>query len=83
MLSQSIARRTIQSSIRSFSTARVCLNEGSTGQGKDGFADREKAQENYYIKKHEADQLKALREKLENQKKAVSDLEQEIKDLKK
>lgn len=77
MLSQ-VAKRT---SIRSFSRARVLLSDGVTGN--DAFSDREKAQENIYIKKHEAEQLKALKEKLEQQKQAISDLEKEIKDLKK
>lgn len=49
----------------------------------DSFKDRESAQEGAYIKKHEAEQLKKLREKLEEQKKVVLDLETELKNLKK
>lgn len=50
---------------------------------QDAFSDREKAQENIYIKKHEAEQLKALREKLDQQKETIDKLEKEIKGYKK
>lgn len=82
MLSQ-VAKRTVQSSVRSLSTARVLLTETPSGQGRSPFNDREKAEETVYIKKHEAEQLKALREKLEKQKEAISELESEINKLKK
>ena len=56
-------------------------NEAPSKQ--DAFGEREKAQENIYIKKHEAEQLKALKDKLEQQKQTIDKLEKEIKDIKK
>jgi small-conductance mechanosensitive channel len=78
-----ITKRSIQrSSIRSFSMSSVArTNEAPSKQ--DAFGEREKAQENVYIKKHEAEQLRALKEKLEQQKQTIDKLEKEIKDIKK
>jgi len=81
MLSQ-ITRRQLVSSVRTFSTARVALSEGAINQANDAFSDKEKAQENLYIKKHEQEQLKALREKLQQQKEAIDQLETEIEKMK-
>lgn len=75
MLSRSFARQ----SVRSISTARTLLTEGS----KDAFTDRERAQEAAYIKKHEAEQLKALKEQLAQQKETIDKLSEEIKSMKK
>ncbi|KAM9903436.1 hypothetical protein OXX69_007930 [Metschnikowia pulcherrima] len=61
--------------LRSFSVTRPMAAEG----GKDAWKEREAASETAYVKKHEAEQLKALREKLAEQKKTVADLEKEIK----
>lgn len=90
MMSQVIAKRAAVSArpmVRSFASSTRMMadnnSEGATGAGKDAFGDREKAQENYYIKKHEAEQLKNLREKLEKQKEAINNLENEINNLKK
>ncbi|EGV62728.1 hypothetical protein PSN45_000682 [Yamadazyma tenuis] len=81
MLARSFARQ----SVRSLSTTRVVLssNEGATAAGKDAFSDRERAQETAYVKKHEAEQLKALKEQLAKQKETIDQLAQEIKSLKK
>lgn len=75
MLSRSIAKQ----SVRSISTARTLLSE----VGKDAFSDRERAQEANYIKKHEAEQLKALKEQLAQQKETIDKLAEEIKNMKK
>ncbi|ODQ68258.1 hypothetical protein NADFUDRAFT_68527 [Nadsonia fulvescens var. elongata DSM 6958] len=61
-------------------------SDGATGaprpSGKgDSFTSREKGAEDYYVRKHEAEQLAALREKLKAQKEHVSDLESQINDL--
>lgn len=82
MLSRTIARRAALST-RALHTSRVLATEGATNAANDLFAEREKAQENVYIKKHEAEQLKKLREKLEQQKETINNLEKEISDLKK
>ncbi|CDR38383.1 CYFA0S02e01024g1_1 [Cyberlindnera fabianii] len=39
---------------------------------------REKAQEDYYVKKHEKEQLAALRESLKKSKEQLSELEQKM-----
>ncbi|ODV80887.1 uncharacterized protein CANTADRAFT_47915 [Suhomyces tanzawaensis NRRL Y-17324] len=78
MLSQ-IARNLPRTSIRSFSAARVARTEG----GSEAFNEREKAHENLYIKKHEAEQLKQLREKLQEHKETIEKLENQIKEIKK
>lgn len=67
-------------SIRSISITRPALVDNV---GKDAFNDREKAQESAYIKKHEAEQLKALKEQLDKQKETIDKLSDEIKGLKK
>lgn len=77
MLRQLATRNT--KSVRAFSISRRAMVEGP---GKsDSFKDRENAQEGAYIKKHEAEQLAKLRERLEEQKKVVDKLEKDLKDL--
>lgn len=78
-----LARRTLQSSVRMFSTSRIAMTEGAISQGKDSFAEKERTQENLYIRKHEAEQLKALKKQLDEQKKLVDDLKSEVDKLKK
>lgn len=79
MIAQTLARRTPQLSTRSFSVARTALSNQSGGP----FDDRERAQENVYIKKQENERLKKLREKLEEHKDSINKLEEEIKKIKK
>lgn len=67
--------------VRTFSVSRAAALEQPSKT--DAFKDRENAQENVYIKKHEAEQLKKLKERLAEQKKAVDQLEKDIQDLKK
>ena len=73
MLSQ-ITRSSIRG-VRLFSTSRIALTEGAISQSKDAFAEKERAQENVYIKKQEAAQLKKLKEKLQQQKETIEKLE--------
>ncbi|KAI3406341.1 hypothetical protein KGF56_000822 [Candida oxycetoniae] len=63
---------------RFFSTSRVVLMDGQN-IGRDSFSEKEKAQENVWIKKHEEDQLKRLKAQLEKQKDTIAKLEEEIK----
>lgn len=78
MLTSIVAKRAAVTSVRSFSTARILAVEKSN----DAFSDREKAQENIYIRKQEKEQLKALREKLAKQKESIDKLEEEINKIK-
>lgn len=75
-----LATKRIQG-VRAFSVSRAVAVDQPTKN--DAFKDRENAQENVYIKKHEAEQLKKLKDQLAEQKKAVEQLENDIKDLKK
>ncbi|CAK9438358.1 uncharacterized protein LODBEIA_P25820 [Lodderomyces beijingensis] len=67
-------------SVRLFSTTRVAMVDSKIG--RDSFSEKERAQENVYVRKQEEAQLKKLREKLEEQKKTIADLEAEIKNHK-
>lgn len=75
---RSIASR---NTIRTFSAARVARVDAPNKS--DAFKERENAQENAYIKKHEAEQLKKLKAQLDQQKEVVEKLQKEINDLKK
>ncbi|KAG7660793.1 uncharacterized protein J8A68_005755 [[Candida] subhashii] len=79
MLSQ-ITKRSITrtSFIRNFSISRIAMTEGAIPQGSDAFAEKERAVENLYIRKHEAEQLKELKKKLEQQKETIEKLEKEL-----
>lgn len=79
MLRQLAARNTTKS-IRAFSISIRAMVDGPSKS--DSFKERESAQEGAYIKKHEAEQIKKLRERLEEQKKVVDKLEQDIKNIK-
>lgn len=79
MLRQLTARST--PAIRRFSLTQRAMSDGPNKS--DSFKDREAANENVYVKKHEAEQLKKLKEQLERQKKVVEDLSKEIDNLKK
>ncbi|EGW35018.1 uncharacterized protein SPAPADRAFT_58152 [Spathaspora passalidarum NRRL Y-27907] len=54
------------------------MTEGAINQTGDKFAEKERAQENLYIKKHEAEQLKKLKERLQQQKETLDQLEKDI-----
>ncbi|RCK55979.1 hypothetical protein Cantr_08268 [Candida viswanathii] len=83
MLSQ-ITRSSIRGArnARLFSTSRIAMTEGAIPQSKDAFAEKERAQENVYIKKQEAAQLKKLKEKLQQQQETIDKLEKELDDHK-
>ncbi|KAI5966566.1 uncharacterized protein KGF55_000875 [Candida pseudojiufengensis] len=70
----------IVSSKRLFSISSTRLVDGSIG--KDSFSEKERAQENVYIKKQEEAQLKKLKAKLQEQKDTIDKLEEEIKNNK-
>lgn len=52
-------------------------NDGST----DAFTKREKAQEDFYIKQHEKEQLAQLKEQLKQQQKKIDNLEEKLDNL--
>lgn len=84
MLSRSIKSiKPFASQWRSMSTSKALLsnNEGATS-GNDAFANRERAQENAYIRKHQAEQLQKLKDDLAKQKETIDKLSDEIKNLK-
>ncbi|CAN6619539.1 F(1)-ATPase inhibitor IF(1), mitochondrial [Trichomonascus vanleenenianus] len=70
----SIARRAILSKPAFNMGAVRAYTEGATGAprpeqgGSDAFNKRERAQEDYYVRQHEAEKLKALREELQKAK---------------
>ncbi|RLV94364.1 hypothetical protein JA1_001840 [Spathaspora sp. JA1] len=79
MLSFTARRSVVRASfIRNFSSARIAMTEGAINETGDKFAEKERAQENLYIKKHEAEQLKKLRERLQQQKETLDQLEKDI-----
>ncbi|ODV98161.1 hypothetical protein PACTADRAFT_646 [Pachysolen tannophilus NRRL Y-2460] len=85
-----IARRAVASisKLNPSFAVRAYSNEGSTGaprpDGKsDAFTKREKTNEDYYVKKHEAEVLASLKEQLKKQKEHLNDLEKKIDDLNK
>lgn len=67
---------------RNFSLTRVILEQPPTSS-TNSFNERERAYENVYVKKKEAIQLKKLKQKLEEQKKSLERLEQDIKGMQK
>ncbi|CAI5757528.1 unnamed protein product [Candida verbasci] len=78
-----LSQITKRSFIRSFSTSRLVLTEGAIPKSKGSFQDKERAQENVYIKQQEAAQLKKLKEKLQQQQETIDKLETELKNHKK
>ncbi|KAF5329261.1 hypothetical protein D9619_009014 [Psilocybe cf. subviscida] len=56
-------------------------SEGSVAQSKGSFSKKEKAHEDQFIHKHEQEQLAKLRAQIEQQKKALGELEEEHKAL--
>lgn len=79
----SIAKRTGVQSVRAFSTSRVAATKGTVSSGSKAFDDKEQAQENMYIRKHEQEQLQKLREKLDQQKATIDKLQKDVDSLKK
>lgn len=52
----------------------------STGN-QEGFNKREKANEDYYIRQHEKDQLKKLQEEISKREKEIGELKEKAKNL--
>lgn len=78
------------SALRHLSAARVSIrtatraySEGVVGSGSKAFNEKEKAQEDYFVRQHEKDQLKKLKDDLAKLKKETSDLESSINGLEK
>lgn len=60
--------------------------EGSSGSFRgegsgDSFTKRERASEDYYVKQHEQESLKKLREEIEKREKDLKDLKEREKEL--
>lgn len=75
--------RCITRSLRAPAAVR-CYSEGSTGAPRggssgDNFTQREKAQEDYYVRQHEKEQLELLKKQLHEQGKKLEKLENDIK----
>lgn len=77
-----LARRALTAVPRRIVSVRA-YTEGATGATRsdgsaDSFTKREKAQEDFYIRKHQAEQIAALKEQLAKQKSQLEDLEKNI-----
>ncbi|KAK4942517.1 ATPase inhibitor [Elasticomyces elasticus] len=73
---------------RSFSVAAVRAAEGDTGSTRSGgiargdaWTNREQANETKFIREREMESLRKLKEKLQQQRKHLDELETHIKDL--
>ncbi|TID15055.1 hypothetical protein CANINC_004726 [Pichia inconspicua] len=78
-----LARRALTAVPRRIISVRS-YTDGATGAPRsdgstDSFRQREKAQEDLYIRKHQAEQIAALKEELAKQKKKIEDLEKNSK----
>ncbi|CCF60732.1 hypothetical protein KAFR_0L01240 [Kazachstania africana CBS 2517] len=86
MLTRSTITRSIRLN-RGIMSARF-YTEGSTGAPRgvnqeDSFTKREKMNEDYFIKQHEREQLRNLRQQLKEHKKKLDNLESKINDMQK
>ncbi|KAI8139425.1 hypothetical protein BJV82DRAFT_486018, partial [Fennellomyces sp. T-0311] len=54
---------------------------GATAQSKGSFGDKEKAVENVWARQTEAEQIKALRSVLNEQRKATQEIKKELDEL--
>ncbi|KAF9006990.1 hypothetical protein BDQ17DRAFT_1423080 [Cyathus striatus] len=78
MLARIAARRLPQAfSVRSYSTGRV---EGSVAESK-GFNKKEKAHEDQYVRQHEQELLKKLRDQIDSKQKELESLQQQHEEL--
>lgn len=91
MISRSNIRQTLKQTPKVMGMMRqytVGSSEGSTGShrglgSEDSFTKKEKAQENFYIKQHEKEQLLKLKEQLQKHKEEVKNIEEQIDNIKK
>ncbi|CEG84539.1 hypothetical protein RMATCC62417_18327 [Rhizopus microsporus] len=65
---------------RSIHMTSVVRNEGATA-GSKGFGEKEKAVENQWARKHDAELLKKLRENLEQQEKQTAEIKKQLAEL--
>ncbi|CAM9013325.1 unnamed protein product [Wickerhamomyces anomalus] len=82
-MSSQLALRRALVSARSMRVGVRAYTEGATGSNRpessgDSFTKREKANEDYYVRKHEQEQLTALKESLKKQKENIADLEEKM-----
>ncbi|KEF59237.1 uncharacterized protein A1O9_04081 [Exophiala aquamarina CBS 119918] len=75
---------------QSFSSARPSLREGDTGAirpggvaASDTFSRREHVIEDLYVKQHELENIRKLREKLAAQRKHLDEVEEHINEMEK
>jgi len=82
-------RRPVALSIATRRTAVRNMSEGSTGSGfsraggeaqGDSFTKREKANEDFYVRKKELEKLAALKEKLKQQRQHLDELDKHIEE---
>ena len=67
----------------------MCIRDSSEGSvgatrtdgSSDAFTKREKAQEDFYVKQHEKEQLAQLREQLKQQQKQIENLEEKLDNI--
>ncbi|SCU92592.1 LAMI_0E11166g1_1 [Lachancea mirantina] len=89
-----LARTSIRQAVRMPRAAGVggaavrFVSEGSTGTTRgegadDSFVKRERAQEDYYVKQHEKEQLARLREQIKQQQKKIDHLEEKLENFSK
>ncbi|CAL9737730.1 ATPase inhibitor, mitochondrial [Monosporozyma servazzii] len=91
MISRSNIRQTLKQTPKVVGIMRqytVGSSDGSTGShrglgSEDSFTKKEKAQENYYIKQHEKEQLLKLKEQLKKHKDEVENIEKQIDHIEK
>ncbi|KAL1989116.1 hypothetical protein VTN96DRAFT_3663 [Rasamsonia emersonii] len=92
MFRQAVARPLLRANqvvaTRSFSVAAARMGEGDTGAPKmhgyhteDQFTRREAAQENLYVKEKELEKLRALKAKLQEQRRHLDELDKHIDQL--
>lgn len=62
---------------RLFSSA-ACVYGGNVGAGSEAFNKKEKAEEDYYVRQREQEQLSQLKESLAKIKEQTADLESKI-----
>lgn len=65
---------------------RMYSSEGSIGSTRpdgssDAFTKRERAQEDFYVKQHEKEQLQHLKESVKQQEKKIENLEEKLENL--
>ena len=90
MISRSNIAQTVNQSPKVMGIVRnytIGTSEGSTGShrgfGGDSFTKKEKANEDFYIKQHEKEQLRKLKEQLEKHKAELKNMEEQLQNIKK